>query len=220
MAIKWILIPIKFFFILIFLGASFLLSSVGMASEPDREMASCSAVKDSVRRLKCFDDLSKKRGVSGPSVKNTSAGIWEVQTEVSKLDDSKNIYLSVSSKESISGKYGRSHKPTLTIGCRENNTLLWVNANEFVTTKEIDITYRIDKQEASTISLKMATNNEVFGIWRGHNSIEFIKSLFDHNSLLVRYIPYGENPVTVEFPISGLRKAIEPLAQACGWKTA
>ena len=74
---------------------------------------------NSLERLACFDDLAKK---AGPTVEVTrkSAGEWSIQTDTSKFDDTKSVYVSLKAKQNITGWPGKSYLPELTIRCREN----------------------------------------------------------------------------------------------------
>jgi type VI secretion system protein VasI len=41
--------------------------------------------------------------------------------------------------------------------------------------------------------------------------------MFGKSTMIVRITPFGENPFTATFNISGLEEAIVPLRQACKW---
>lgn len=116
----------------------------------DREMAKCAAIEDGVKRLECFDALSGARGVAGPAVKHAEAGQWTLREEISKIDDSKNVYLYVEAMEPVSGQLGWSKvRPTLWVRCVENTTAVVFNFDRFITTGTATPTIRIDKERAA-----------------------------------------------------------------------
>ena len=52
---------------------------------------------------------------------------WLVHTDVSPVDDSKSVYLSLPSRETVRGRYGNPVRPTLHIRCKENTTAFFVD---------------------------------------------------------------------------------------------
>ena len=66
-------------------------SSAGDIQQQARE---CSRIEDSVKRLACFNSLAAETAPT-PAVTTptTGTGGWQAQTEVSKIDDSTNVYL-------------------------------------------------------------------------------------------------------------------------------
>lgn len=186
------------------------------AAEPDRDLAKCAAISGSVERLACFDALAKQRGAVATSKPVKSKGQWRARTSTSKIDDSKSVFLSVDSMQKLYKALGAS-TPTLWIRCLENTTSIYVDAKQYVTTQDVPVTYRIDKQKAETREFFISTDHEAFGLWRGGSAIPFIKRLFGRDTLLVQFTPYGESAATLEFPITGLEESIGPLAEACHW---
>ena len=148
---------------------------------------------------------------------NAAAVAWQVTEKVSKIDDSRNVYMHRGSKGLVHDRYNQPIRPTLWIACRENTTSLWINADEYVGTDELSVVYRIDKEKAGQKQFRISNNREAFGLWSGSSSIPFIKAMFGHNTLLVRYTPYGESSRTVEFRVIGLEKAVGRLAKAFHW---
>src|SRR6202044_1611075 len=62
----------------------------------------CAAISDDTKRLECFDLIFKKSSMT-TSVAKTD---WVVREEKSKIDDSSNVLLTVSSMEPIKNQYG------------------------------------------------------------------------------------------------------------------
>jgi type VI secretion system protein VasI len=49
--------------------------------------------------------------------------------------------------------------------------------------------------------------------WAG----DLLKEMAGSNSFIAQTTPYGESPVTAIFDTSGLREALKPLMEVCGW---
>ena len=180
-------------------------------------IAECASTQDTIRRGECYDNLAKKLGLDKPARNATKVGKWEIMTDVSKIDDTKSVYLSVlADKEVRIGRYDRT-KPILWVRCRENETSVFVVYNHFLGSDEISVTLRRDAEAAMKSDWSISTNHFATGLWGGSSAIEFIKSLYGKRQLLVRLTPYSESSVTVSFDISGLKSVIPPLAKACGW---
>lgn len=196
-----------------------MISGFAWAEEPDRGLAGCAAIDNTVNRLACYDDLAKQRNVAQPAVSTVSKGNWNVQTVTSKIDDSTNVYMSIESENEFEGKYRGSHKATFTISCREGKTDLYFQfGDHFMADSSSfgDITLRIDKQKATTISTNSSTDHSVLGLWSG-SGVGLLKKLFGKSVLLVRATPFSESSVTAEFKIGGIEEAIKPLRKACSW---
>jgi type VI secretion system protein VasI len=151
---------------------------------------------------------------------NTPSGKWMYRTEVSKIDDSTNAYLSLQSEQPIEGRFGREGYMTLSVYCRESKTdVIFYFAGQFMSDNAGGgaITYRIDKRPAKTQYFRESNNHEALGLWDGGEAIPFIKSLFGAERLFVRATPFNESAVSSEFVIAGLEDAIKPLRKACGW---
>ncbi|BFT64678.1 hypothetical protein PMm318_A54370 [Pseudomonas moorei] len=149
------------------------------------------------------------------------ASSWEVSETVSKIDDSKTVVLHATSKEVVAKQFGGRDTADLYIRCAEGATSLYfVLAGNFLADSEEygQVIYRVDNQKARTYSFSSSTDNKALGQWGGQYAIPVVKHLFDAQQVVVRITPYNESPVTVTFPVSGLRQAIAPLQLACKWK--
>lgn len=157
---------------------------------------------------------------TAPSAKPAPRGPWAVQSEVSKVDDSTNVWLSVRSDNLVDKRFGGSDRATLSIRCMENTTSVFFQfADNFMAdiSGYGDITYRVDTKKAQKKGFRESTDNGALGLWNGGSSIPFAKSLFGGERLFVRAVPYNESPVEVEFQIRDLETAITPLRKACKW---
>ena len=189
------------------------------AQEIDRGLAGCAAIENTVNRLTCYDELAKQRNVDKPAVETVTKGKWEVQTETSKIDDSTNAYMSVESENEFPGRFSGAKRAMLMIACREKSTHVYFTFGDHFMADSGgygDTTIRIDKQKASTMTLRESTDNGALGLWSGAG-VPFLKKLFGRSALLVRATPYNESAITVDFNIAGIENAIAPVRKNCGW---
>lgn len=197
------------------------------AQDLPRDMLSCSAVKDGIKRLECFDRLAMLiQGAADVQAKielsqsNSSFENWRVTVSQSKIDDSKSVVLATVSNETVPGRFNRTAKPGLILRCLQNTTSAYIN---FDGLHMADIrgygrvTFRVDKRKAFTRTTDVSTDNSSLGFWNGGSSIPFIKQLFGGSTLLVQATPFGKSPVTFSLDISGLEESIKPLRTACNW---
>ena len=181
----------------------------------------CALLADDRQRLDCYDLLFKKPQAekakpAQPSKTKPSSGTgkWQFDSELSKLDDSTNRFVSVASLEPYNSGY-KSEYAGLTIACREGDTNLWI---DFRTTMYGDaVIYRIDKLPAAKLKMEPSSNSQALGLWTPEEAIPFASKLLEADHLLVRAQPVGKSSADFEFPVAGLAEAIKPLRQACKW---
>ncbi len=193
------------------LGAN-VLAVLAITQAQAQDLDSCSRIPDGEQRLECYDLILRKKN------ELSTATNWTVHKEISRIDDSQNVYLSVLSSDTFSTNFKQDLAAELFIHCRENTTMVAFQfAGEFMSDLEFgEIQYRIDKQKAKRQQFTESTDHEVLGLWGG-SAIEFIKQLYGAKNLLIRATPYNESPVTVNFPIAGIEEVVKPVAEACHW---
>jgi len=148
---------------------------------------------------------------------NTAMKRWNFSTKKSSLDDTLSVYMAVQANEVFAGTLNKPTRASLHLRCAENTTAFYIDWDVFLSTRNINMTYRIDEQKAVTKRFDVSSDHKALGYFGGGQSIPFIKSMLGHNKLLTQVTPYGANPVTVTFDISGLDKAIGALRRSCGW---
>lgn len=177
----------------------------------------CLVIENDLDRLACYDTLS------GRTAKSTTAygkGKWHVQSEVSDFKDTKDVYLTLTSEDSVQCGFGSGGTLTLMLRCKENTTSLLIITPCHVASGFYGygmVEYRIDNHTAQKKQFDESTDNTTLGLWSGGKSIPVIKSLFGADRLLVRFTPFNESPVTGEFVVSGVEEAITPLRESCHW---
>lgn len=180
--------------------------------------ASCARIDNAGERLLCYDGVFR---TAVTTEAKTVESKWVVQTETSKIDDSKSVFLNLESEDDFPGRFGGSRrKANITLRCLENSTSAILHFGDHFMADINgygDVTFRVDSQPAFTRGLDESTDHMALGLWDGGASIPFIKKLFDGKTLVVRATPYSESPITATFTVAGLKEKIAPLREACKW---
>lgn len=188
--------------------------SVALASGMAQGSQECADIGDNHSRLACYDAEYR------PATSVSSDSVWTVRQDVSPIDDSTAVFMTVLSSERIPTRLGREDYATLSLRCQENTTslILGFAGNHMTSHQQYgNVTLRLDGETAQTKRMNESTNRRSLGLWSGGSSIPYIRSMFGHDTLTVRATPYSESPITVQFPITGLEDAIQPLREACNW---
>ncbi|WP_414475903.1 type VI secretion system-associated protein TagO [Microvirga sp. M2] len=174
----------------------------------------CAALSEDKVRLECYDLVHRK------TAKVTNASKWQVVEEKSRLDDSREVALSVASVAAIRGKYGQEKYGTLVIICRERAThIYFAFGDHFMSSlgSAGRVSTRVDTNTPKTLPMRESNDHSALGLWERSSAIPFIKDLFGGKSLYVRAVPYNESAIELDFPIAGVEDAIKPLREACKW---
>lgn len=190
-----------------------LLAAIPAAAEDGKD---CATIQDDPKRLLCYDLIFKIKQTT------TQQSKWRVEEQTSKIDDRKNVYLALDSKERLAGRFGQKEHARLLFTCREGKTAFYITfGGHFMSsTNNGTITYRIDKRPAAKKGMRESTDHQALGLWSASEAIPFAKDLFGAQSLYLQATPHSESPVSAEFEIAGLEQAIKPLADACKWPMA
>lgn len=148
----------------------------------------------------------------------SQAEAWVVQKETSPIDDSQTVMMWTDSSEQIEDVLGRPQRATLKIQCVENRTGLFVEFGGHYMSHLVDgdMTLRVDDNPAFTRSMRESTDNSSLG-QMGGNAIGIVRQMMGGDVLTTRATPVNSNPVTVQFPITGIDEKITPLREACNW---
>jgi type VI secretion system VasI family protein len=177
------------------------------------------------QKKKVTDALGGARGTAkpvgtNPATRNAKTGKWRPTTNTSSFDDSKTVLLSLEAENSITGWPNVTRTPTLALRCKEKKTEAFVNTGmqgkpEYGQTLLVHMRGRYDHQ-GRTFEYEMSKSNDGKAFFFG-DSIEEIKYMLNHTTLVLEFTPYNSNPVEIQFDLFGLGEAIKPLRDACSW---
>jgi len=208
-----------------FFGLIFLLTlfpSLVFANCENEKKSILEAV-DSGDRSSALLYLDKAIQTCSSDNKNVIESEWIKSIDISAMTDDKSVYLSLSGT-SFRNAYGQSQTPSLHIRCLEEKTSFYINWGEYLGDDDDDVystkkymRSRLDKDKPIRKLYSVSTDNEALGLWRGNNSIPFIKTMFGKEKMVAQVTPYGESGRETVFNIYGLEQEIKELRDACGW---
>lgn len=185
----------------------------------------CAAVEDGGERLLCYDAIFRMKIETAEVPRSDSAvgdvGLWNIRTETNRITDRTDVFVSVNSSQTVPARFVFSgSQAVLMLRCQEGTTALtvWFAGQFMASSGGYDqITYRIDDLPAVRDQWAESTNNEHMGLWSGGKAIPLIKQMFGRKNFLVQATPFNESPLTLDFDITGVEKAVNELRTACSW---
>ncbi|WP_334327200.1 type VI secretion system-associated protein TagO [Gilliamella apicola] len=178
-------------------------------------IGSCKSINDNEQRLACYDAAFE---VNTSVVETNSKSKWVITEEVSPIDDSKTVMLSLKSESPIKSDFSQVI-PTLNIQCKERETDFYINFNIFLSTHDIKPITRIDSDKAvNGVEWYISTDYKALFYPGSQKKInEFIKTLKDKKKLFIQVTPFSKGSVNTTFDLTGLDEAIKPVREACNW---
>jgi type VI secretion system protein VasI len=199
------------------LVASFLPASSAYA-DLARDLLRCSADKNGVTRLACYDGLAQKAGAQDPGRSSSKISKWDVRTETSRIDDSRNVIASLRAETEIRGWPSKVFMPVLQIRCKERKTEAYVVTGMSPTVEygvdTATVTLRFDKDKAFKTRAGKSTDGEALFF---EQPVALIKRMMNHETMLFEFIPFNSSSAITTFDLRGLSEAIKPLRDACKW---
>ena len=178
-------------------------------------IGSCKSINDNEQRLACYDAAFE---VNTSVVETNSKSKWVITEEVSPIDDSKTVMLSLKSDSPIKSDFSQVI-PTLNIQCKERETDFYINFNIFLSTHDIKPITRIDSDKAvNGVEWYISTDYKALFYPGSQKKInEFIKTLKDKKKFFIQVTPFSKGSVNTTFDLIGLDEAIKPVREACNW---
>ena len=154
-----------------------------------------------------------------PSDKIAEAGKWKLNKNTNPIDDTTTVVISLTA-DSGASKYGSPVK--FVALCKSNKTDAYVDWGDYLGSDSANVesnwknvTVRVGTGEARVE--RWGTSTDWKATFAPNWAGDFLKELLDQDRLVLQTIPYGENPATAIFDISGLRNVLGELAATCNW---
>lgn len=115
---------------------------------------------------------------------------------------------------------GSGPEPRLVLRCMnaETNVMLQFPGRTMSDVREkSEILYRLDDGTESILELSLAPDPSVMGVWQGFRAVPFITRLMDAAELSLTAWDSNGARIDVVFETDGLRQAVVPLREGCGW---
>ncbi|MGA3683482.1 type VI secretion system-associated protein TagO [Pseudomonas graminis] len=198
----------------IFGASTALACSAAFAAVSDTSVMLCSAMKDDIQRLACFDKIADEAGLVGKTAptKIEGSGKWYTTTKTDPLTD-KSIYTAILISESGKGRFGENI--SMVARCANGTTDLFVNWSSFIGTDDASVTYRVGKNKAITRSWQISTDHT--STFFPGSPVKTLKDMMQAETFAVNVTPYSESPVTAIFEVSGAESAFADIRKDCKW---
>ncbi|MFQ1013569.1 type VI secretion system-associated protein TagO [Gilliamella apicola] len=179
------------------------------------QIGSCKSINDNEQRLACYDAAFE---VNTSVVETNSESKWVITDEVSPIDDSKTVILSLKSDSPIKSDFSKV-TPKLYIICKERKTNFIIDFDMFLSTDDIKPITRIDSDKAvNGVEWSISTDYKALFYSGSQKKInEFIKTLKDKKKLFIQVTPFSKGSVNTTFDLTGLDEAIKPVRETCNW---
>ncbi len=147
------------------------------------------------------------------------SGAWRLRTENNPIDDKRTATLSLAAE---TGTSRSGDLVTFIARCESNTTEAYVVWGDFLGDDSGDVDaewkrviVRVGAVEVREERWGVSTDRDATfaPAWAGN----LLKELFNQERLVLQAIPYGENPNTAIFEVSGLRGVLGELAATCNW---
>ena len=183
-------------------------------------LASCRAKDKDTERLACYDELARAvaEGVALPTLSDSGTGQWEINQEISPIDDSRNVYMLLQAEKEVDVRgwgWGLT-RPVLVVRCKENKTEVYINYQSSLEFLEdyITVLTRFDRHPAEKNRWSLSTDKKAIFAPGG---VSWAHEIAGAQKLFVRFTPTRESPVSATFQLKGSAEAMRPLRKACGW---
>ena len=143
---------------------------------------------------------------------------WSSSTTFNRIGDIKTVYLSTEATNEIVLSQSRRFRPTLHVRCLENTTSVFVKIEGlFINSQFTNVTIMYDSRTATTSLWQPSAENDSLGRWLGIVAIPIATALLNTDTFIMRFTPYGENAVTIEFDMNGYAELLPELRETCHW---
>ena len=197
-----------------------LAAAQGGASPGDLRAAigHCAKLTDTGGRLACYDRIAASLGLRARPAAQLGKQ-WTLRRNENPLDDTATVY---GFTTAISGKNVWGRSPVLVVRCQSNSTDVYVNWNTYLGddgdlggASFKSVTYRVDKGQPMTGRWTLSTDSEATF---ASSPIALMRKMVGAERLVVRVVPFEQNPIVAVFDISNGRPVYEDVAKTCGWQ--
>ncbi len=194
----------------------------GGASAGDLRAAigQCAKLTGADGRLACYDRIAASLGLRARPAARLGKQ-WTLRRDENPLDDTATVY---GFTVAVSGENMWDKAPVLVVRCKSNSTEIYVNWSTYLGddgdlggASFKTITYRVDKDEPRTGRWGLSTDSEAtFAV----NPIALMRRMVGAERLVVRVVPFQQDPIVAVFDISNGRPVYQEVAKTCGWQLA
>lgn len=211
---------------IVLIGLSLALCKLAGVAVAEDDLTNCHGISGDATRLLCYDNMTgyEPEEMDQPAaiapaeeaIPTEARGAqWRYSEERSALDNRKDVWLSVTSRNTEGNSIGTPTRAWLWVRCMNNRTNVFIGFNRYTSDSQ-NVRYRFDDGPIQNQWMDPLRGGEGIGIWSGGRAIPFIRQMFGKEELVVAYDTFS-GPVEFVFDVAGLRARVDPLANACEW---
>jgi hypothetical protein len=145
---------------------------------------------------------------------------WRTSDSTNPLDDSKIVI--ATGEADVDLTTGTESNINITVRCQSGKTEMWIAWDEYLGDDSNDVysewkrvTVRVGKQKARTERWGISTDG--VASFAPDPPQGLLRQMAKSDQAVFQTTPYNESPITATFKLEGFMKALEPVAQQCGW---
>lgn len=171
----------------------------------------CAEISEPEKRLACYDAEVRP---TQSRVSTEARGRWTIERDKSAMDDSVTVWATLL-PESVDFSGIGDGGGQLVIRCSENTTAFFLSTNMFMSEEAPSVSYRVDEKPAVKTNWNRSSSYKAIGLWRGGQSIPFLKGLSEAKKLTVRV--QERDRLQMSFDLTGIQGALKEVSAACNW---
>jgi len=139
-------------------------------------------------------------------------------SRIDPLTDTINTHAINTSNGPIYLEFGQQVMPTLTVGCYQDRTQVYIAFPEkHIAIDDIRVRWRLDGGAVQNEVWRVASNNSSVGHFSGRTAIPLARQLADAEELVVSLTPFSESNWTMTFDLTGIDSVVAQIRSACSW---
>lgn len=209
-------IVIRKFLLFFIVSCSFVIATYAEETTEDLidALKEASTIEESLLRLEAYDSILEKYGIRTAAASDNSSepeNKWYVTVDEDPMDDSKRIIFMLTADEGVNA-FGESI--VLVLRYNAGKTEIFINWDTYLGS-EAFVTIRVGKKDPETYKWPISTSSEA--TFYPRDGLLLVRELLEADQFVARVTPYGDNPITAVFDVSGLKDAAKPYRETLGW---
>ena len=136
---------------------------------------------------------------------------WQKIVDTDPLDHSKNVQILIGAVNPLSPQ---ENHVVLVLTCTQGATNAYVVWRRYLGVYDPEVTWRVGSDPSVIETWVLSTDNEATF---APEPVKLIKRMMTHELFLIKTVPFGSVPVTIEFNTAGLKTEVAELRETCAW---
>ena len=195
-------------------------ASAAFSQTTATDLSACAEIAVDASRLACFDALAavKAPTEAGPDVALVpGTGKWQVSRTKNPVDDTETVIVTLVADNGVSN-FGRP--VAVLVRCQSNQTELFISWGDYLASdgdynsNYKNVLTRIGSKAAATT--KWSTSTDQTATF-APDAVGLLRTMAASDNFVAQVTPYNASPITAVFDTSGIKSALKPINEVCGW---